>query len=68
MNRQSFRAGRVAAFTAIACCLLGAGSLSAQTNSTGNNGQRITPQFKDAEIGMIVGGNFARVMKAVLPA
>jgi microsomal dipeptidase-like Zn-dependent dipeptidase len=24
--------------------------------------------FKDEEIGMIVGGNFLRVMKAVLPA
>ena len=67
MNRQSFRAGRVAAFTAIACCLLGAGSLSAQTNGTGNNGQRITPQFKDAEIGQVIEAVAAATGKTIIP-
>ena len=61
MRQSSFRATLVAAvfvFTA-------GGIVSAQ--NIGNNGQRITPNFKDAEIGQVIEAVAAATGKTIIP-
>jgi general secretion pathway protein D len=61
MNRHSFRAGLVAAFLVFAV------GVNAQVNVTRNNGQRITPHFKDAEIGQVIEAVAAATGKTIIP-
>src|SRR5512139_2259262 len=64
MNRHSFRAGLLAA------CLVLVGGLSAPDVGAQNaaaNGQRITPHFKDAEIGQVIEAVAAATGKTIIP-
>jgi general secretion pathway protein D len=61
MNRNSFRAGRVATLISILVVTTG-GVVSAQ-----NNGQKITPHFKDAEIGEVIQAVAATTGKTIIP-
>ena len=66
MNRQSFRAGLLAALITLASGLASTAAL-AQVNATRNNGQRITPSFKDAEIGQVIEAVAAATGKTIIP-
>jgi general secretion pathway protein D len=63
MKRHSFRAGLVAAVLVMMSGLC-APDLSAQNAS---NGQRITPHFKDAEIGQVIEAVAAATGKTIIP-
>lgn len=63
MNRHSFRAGIVAAVLVMVGGLC-APDVSAQN---ANNGQRITPHFKDAEIGQVIEAVAAATGKTIIP-
>jgi general secretion pathway protein D len=63
MSRQVFRLGwlaTVVAFTAT-------GIVGAQSNPYNNSGQRITPNFKDAEIGQVIEAVAAATGKTIIP-
>lgn len=62
MNRLSFRAGHLAALFALVAALFIAGAVDAQTN-----GQRITPNFKDAEIGQVIEAVATATGKTIIP-
>ena len=59
MTRNSFRVTLLAALFAFAAT----GIVSAQNN----NGQRITPSFKDAEIGQVIEAVAAATGKTIIP-
>ncbi len=61
MNKNPFRAGRMAALIALLALTAGA-EVSAQ-----NNGQKITPHFKDAEIGEVIQAVAATTGKTIIP-
>jgi general secretion pathway protein D len=61
MNRISFRAGRIATLLSILVVTTG-GVVSAQ-----NNGQKITPNFKDAEISEVIQVVAATTGKTIIP-
>src|SRR5690349_485364 len=61
MRQSSFRATLVAAVFAFTA----GGIVSAQ--NMGNNGQRITPNFKDAEIGQVIEAVAAATGKTIIP-
>jgi general secretion pathway protein D len=61
MKRHFFRAGLLAAFLVLT------GSVNAQNNGVTNNGQRITPHFKDAEIGQVIEAVAAATGKTIIP-
>src|SRR5688500_15809048 len=66
MIRQSFRAGLLAAFMAVATI----SAVSAQVSGSGvanGNGMRITPTFKDAEIGQVIEAVAAATGKTIIP-
>ncbi|HEX6638120.1 MAG TPA: secretin N-terminal domain-containing protein, partial [Steroidobacteraceae bacterium] len=62
MKRQSFSAAFVAAFLVLA---LASSDVGAQNRP--NNGQRITPHFKDAEIGQVIEAVAAATGKTIIP-
>ncbi len=62
MTRQSFRVILLSAVLAVAAT----GIVSAQGNINGN-GQRITPSFKDAEIGQVIEAVAAATGKTIIP-
>ena len=64
MTRKSFRMTLFATLFAFAAI----GIVSAQGNNNGNtNGQRITPSFKDAEIGQVIEAVAAATGKTIIP-
>src|SRR4051812_46369295 len=68
MTRKSFRVTLFAALFAFAVV----GIVSAQNTGNGNgngknNGQRITPSFKDAEIGQVIEAVAAATGKTIIP-
>ena len=68
MTRKSFRVTLIAALFAFAAT----GIVGAQSNGQGqgaakNNGQRITPSFKDAEIGQVIEAVAAATGKTIIP-
>src|SRR5690348_14697098 len=66
MTRQSFRVTLLAALFAFTA----AGIVSAQNNAArpgANSGQRITPSFKDAEIGQVIEAVAAATGKTIIP-
>ena len=65
MNRHSFRAGLLAALITFAGALSSTG-VQAQDNAA-RNGQRITPHFKDAEIGQVIEAVAAATGKTIIP-
>jgi general secretion pathway protein D len=64
MNRHPFRAGLLAAFLVLAGAL---SSTAGAQNTVANNGQRITPHFKDAEIGQVIEAVAAATGKTIIP-
>src|SRR5688572_31155327 len=64
MNRHPFRAGLLAAFLVLAGAL---SSTAGAQNNAANNGQRITPHFKDAEIGQVIEAVAAATGKTIIP-
>ncbi|MDF3020589.1 MAG: hypothetical protein K0Q92_1892 [Steroidobacteraceae bacterium] len=63
MNRHSFRAGLLAVFLVMAGSLTSS-EVGAQNQ---NDGQRITPHFKDAEIGQVIEAVAAATGKTIIP-
>src|SRR5882672_454268 len=61
MSRHSFRAAVFVAMVAFTAT----GIVNAQNNN--NNGQRITPNFKDAEIGQVIEAVAAATGKTIIP-
>jgi general secretion pathway protein D len=49
------------------CAFAAIGIVSAQGNNGNNNGQRITPSFKDAEIGQVIEAVAAATGKTIIP-
>jgi general secretion pathway protein D len=62
VNRLSHRAGHLAAFLALVVTVSISGAVDAQTN-----GQRITPNFKDAEIGQVIEAVATATGKTIIP-
>jgi general secretion pathway protein D len=65
MNRHSFRAGLLSAFLVLVAGL--SSSDAGAQNTANNNGQRITPHFKDAEIGQVIEAVAAATGKTIIP-
>jgi len=63
MTRQSFRVTLLAALFAFTATSI----VGAQGQANGNSGQRITPSFKDAEIGQVIEAVAAATGKTIIP-
>jgi general secretion pathway protein D len=63
VNRQPFRAGHLAAFSALVIAVLTAGAVSAQQM----NGQRITPNFREVEINQVIDAVSQVTGKTIIP-
>src|SRR5690348_15106781 len=70
MNRHSFRAGLLAATLVLAGTLPSTEVVAQNPPPNGKaaqNGQRITPHFKDAEIGQVIEAVAAATGKTIIP-